>query len=327
MSSQRQFRNFATRHKDGIALVDVLCVGALLVLVAVVGIPTLDRARELSKRTVCSVNLKALGVTGTSYAEANQGQWMTPPFWQHWADTQGGIDYLCHGSGSFDLACVGFYRHRESRSSTVMDPAAGSTAVTTTRAYWMLVRSGDISPKQFICPSSLDNEDPTVNLTLYYDFSDYGNISYGYLVPFGPPDTRPRANADNRVVFAADKGPYYLNFNLDPMTGGPNDTPLQLDSAPKWWGRFGSANHHGSGSYRMGEGQNALYADGRVVFSRRPTAGADNDNIYTLMGIYGTIGFNVIYGFSPHQSPATNPFPGKEAFGRNYSTTDSLIYP
>lgn len=309
-------------------LIELLVVIAIIALLISILLPSLSRARELSKRLVCGSNTKGIGTSAKIYSNENSEKWMIPGHKKK-QDTEG-ISYLCSGTGDpmTTIACVGFERDKESRSETANEPAAGSTALSVTRAYWMMVRSGDITVKQFICPSGSDDEDPTENLDLYYDFSDYGNISYGYLVPFGPRDTQPREGMDNRQVMAADKGPYYLDVNLDPMTRGPNNQPLELDSSPKDWRPFNSANHGGNGN---GEGQNALFADGHSSFLRTPLGGIDSDNIYTLMrDEWGVQPYGRIHGDSPHDSSAVNPYPGKEAFGtgtNTYASTDSLIYP
>lgn len=131
------------------------------------------------------------------------------------------------------------------------------------------------------------------------------------------------------MIFAADKGPNYL-FAIppDPNSAGPNGTILQAEHDPRLWRPYNSPNHGGA---LNGEGQNALFADGRVEFHRIPAIGMDNDNIYTLMrDEWGVLPSNRIHGEPPQLAAQINPYPGQEAFGQCancYSTTDSLIYP
>jgi prepilin-type N-terminal cleavage/methylation domain-containing protein/prepilin-type processing-associated H-X9-DG protein len=311
-------------------LIELLVVIAIIALLISILLPSLSRARELSKRLVCGANVKGVGTSAKIYANENQEKWMIPPFKRAAIDVEG-IDYLAgdtiSGIEQETPGEVGFERKRESRSETATAPTAGSTALSVTRAYWMMVRSGDITVTQFVCPSAGDEADPTENLDLYYDFTQYSNISYGYLVPFGPRDTQPREGMDNRQVLAADKGPYYLS-RFVPTWLTAEGIRLSLASSPKEWRTYNSANHGGGSN---GEGQNALYADGHASFLRTPLGGIDSDNIYTVMSNeWGVLPDNRIHGDSPHQAPDQNPYPGQGALGGGvgtYSSTDSLIYP
>ncbi len=317
------------------SMIDLLIVVATLALLLGVGVPAASRVRELGKRSVCGVSLTGIGASAKVYAAANKESWMVPAFRLANIDN-GGIDYLAgegiHNPPS-DPGEVGHDREWETTSATEGFPDGGSTAASTTRAYWLLVRSGDVSVRQFICPSNADDfSDPTEQLDLYYDFAGYRNISYGYQVPFGPPGTGPRKWMDHRQIVAADKGPFYLETHgPDIQKAGPNGDPVDLDDPPRYWRPFNSVNHGGTGN---GEGQNALYADGHVAFERIPAVGVDHDNIYTVMRDNWSdtppLGKNRIHGDTPHLSPNPNPYPGQDAFGGapgRYSTTDSLIYP
>ncbi len=333
------------RKLNAFTLIELLVVIAIIALLISILLPSLSRARELSKRLVCSANIKGIGTSAKIYANDNAERWMIPPFKNDAYSSGGnGIDYLNNdgdtGFGALDhqnitetardLGEVGNDRLRESTSIVGGDTNA-SSAVSVTRAYWLLVRSGDVTVSQFICPSSGDQPDPTRDIALMYDFLGYENISYGYQVPFGPRDSQPREGSDNRMIFAADKSPYYFDGS-DPTDAFQNsgiNGEITLADSPLAWRKFNSANHGGNGN---GEGQNCLYADGHASFQRKPAVGIDNDNIYTLMidNWNDIIGQNRIHGQTVHISAAQNPYPGRWALGTTenaYSSTDSLIYP
>jgi prepilin-type N-terminal cleavage/methylation domain-containing protein/prepilin-type processing-associated H-X9-DG protein len=317
------------RKAKAFTLIELLVVIAIIALLISILLPSLSRARELSKRLVCASNVKGIGTSAKIYANDNNERWMVPGFKRGLIDN-GGIDYLAETAENDPPppGAVGYNRLEQSTSETAGATGQGSTALSVTRALWMMVRSGDITVEQFTCPSSGDREDETENLELYYDFTEIGNISYGYQVPFGPRDTQAREGMDNRQVLAADKGPYYLDTGNIDWDRSPRGGPVTLDDSPKVWRPFNSASHGGSGN---GEGQNTLYADGHAQFNRIPAVGIDNDNIYTLMeNNWGdSRGLNRIHGLSPYEG-VNNPYPGQNAYGNGankFASTDSLIYP
>jgi len=313
-------------------LIELLVVIAIIALLIAILLPSLSRARELSKRLVCAANIKGMGTSAKIYANDNNERWMIPAFKASLVGTQG-IDYL-NSRGSTtgnptDAGEIGYERWIETTSEVRGSTSAGSVAVSTTRSFWMLVRSGDITVAQFICPSSGDDVDDTENLDLYYDFQESVNISYGYQVPFGPRDTQPREGMDNRQIVSADRGPWYLDSPRATFeTSGREGGNIELDDSPKNWRKFNSNNHGGRSN---GEGQNCLFADGHASFQRKPAVGIDNDNIYTLMrDEWGINPYGRTHGDTPHESPQENPYPGQETLdnGPNgYASTDSLIYP
>ena len=313
-------------------LIELLVVIAIIALLISILLPSLSRARELSKRLVCGSNLKGIGTSCKIYANDNNERYPIPPFMAGQIDEPGGIDYTNGRTNATGLPTdqgeIGYERWIETTSETAGNPQ-GSRAVSVTRAFWFLVRSGDVTVQQFICPSAGDDPDNTENLDLYYDFSEYNNVSYGYQVPFGPRDTQPREGTDNRMVLSADKSPYYVSTPTpDFRSAGRNGNPITRDDSPREWRQFNSPNHGGRNN---GEGQNCLYADGHAAFQRTPVIGIDGDNIYTGMSPNWTLtGFNRSHGDTVWVSPNENPYPGQDAFGpgaNNYASTDSLIYP
>lgn len=314
------------KRKLGFTLIELLVVIAIIALLISILLPSLSRARELSKRLVCMSNIKGIGTSMKIYANDNSESFPIPPFDPGLVAEDDMVSYAEETyteDGVRHRGQVGMDREEQSFS---LNPNA-STQVSVTRAFWMLVRSGDVTVKQFVCPSSGDVEDPTENIDLYYDFFDYGNISYGYQVPFGPRDTTPREGMDNRQGVAADKGPFYDTTQEPEWDGGRNGL-LNTEDSPKAWRRYNSPNHGGRGT---GEGQNMLFGDGHASFERSPIAGIDKDNIYTYIGTeWNDIDHkNLIHGEIPAKE-VPSPYPGQFAYGQNqndYAATDTLIYP
>ncbi len=326
MGSEREERmeNAVKRRFRGFTLIELLVVIAIIALLISILLPSLSRARELSKRLVCASNVKGVGTSCKIYSNENQEKWPIPAFKERAID----ITNIEYTADIDNRGQVGYEREKPSLSETPTNQNAGSSRVSVTRAYWMLVRSGDITVKQFVCPSSGDEDETTEDIDYYYDFTEYKHISYGYQVPFGPRDTRPREGMDNRQVAAADKGPWYKRIPTPNWRAGPAQQNIGLEDPPKLWRPFNSRNHGGQDN---GEGQNCLFADGHVTFARTPTVGIDNDNIYTLMaqGPWVPQGYNRIHGETPHQSPLP-PYPGQDTLGNGagkHSSTDTLVYP
>lgn len=312
-------------RRPGFALRDLIALGVMAFVLVAIATSTLGHPCGTNRRQICANNLKGIGTSAKIYANDNSEKWMVPPFRQQ-AIANEGIDYLAGNHVSqhpTDPGEVGYDRETQTVSETRDD--AGSEAVSVTRSFWILVRSGDVVPDQFICPSSGDDAEALDRVPGdYYDFASYHNISYGYQVPFGPRDTQPREGADNRQAFAADKGPFYLN-KFEPKFLSGHRNRVDFGDPHGRWRRYNSPNHNG-------HGQNVLFADAHVAFAYTPAVGIHGDNIYTLMtSEWDPDGFNLIHGESPHfATVAAYPYPGQGAFGDGpnlFSSTDSLIYP
>jgi prepilin-type N-terminal cleavage/methylation domain-containing protein len=319
------------RRLRGFTLIELLVVIAIIALLISILLPSLSRARELSKRLVCQSNMKGVGTSCKIYSNDNNERWPVPPFDRSLPDRDSGDSvsyYLFPGYTREGISYDGLVGKDREYPSYSINPNA-STQVSVTRSFWLLVRAGSVTVKQYVCPSSGDEEDPTENLDLYYDFEGIGNISYGYQVPFGPRDTRPREGMDNRQVTIADKGPFYLRERaFADWKTGKDGADVTLDDAPKAWRAHNSGNHGGDGS---GEGQEVLFADGHATFERTPCAGIDNDNIYTIIVNEWSDPqhLNLIHGELPGEKDPP-PFPGQNALGQefqDYAATDSLIFP
>jgi prepilin-type N-terminal cleavage/methylation domain-containing protein/prepilin-type processing-associated H-X9-DG protein len=297
------------RRRKAFTLIELLVVVAIIALLISILLPSLARARELSKRTVCAANCRGVGQACKMYAQENE------EFWPTVETTSANVTYIEN---------IG--RDRES----VSEPT--SSSISTTRNFWMLIRNGDITVKLMRCPSSNETMDDTENLNLYYDFKGSNYISYGYQIPYPTPDlSRPSEDMDPRMALVADRGPYTMSSGGDAW-----ETVLQNVTAPgggtisatqerntlnrDYLQALNSPNH---GGVSNGEGQNCLFQDGHVEFMQESFVGVDNDNIFTRLDLTGSP-----ESMTVGQSPVDSKKPGQDSFGQNkHSSTDSFIYP
>jgi len=311
------------KRKRGFTLIELLVVVAIIALLISILLPSLARAREITKRAVCSSNLRGIGQSMKVYANDNNDWYPAGPFKVSQSTTQGnGITYI----------------ERMSVNLTSPLTTGDITETHPSRSLFLLVINGSCAPKQFTCPSIGDQEDdmrngsgssivsaqPGVNR---WDFKGYPYVSYGYQLPFGP-KAKPNEGLDPRIILMADKGPFFQTgaggtqtewwtkdayistlgaqgAPVKKITGGSSINEALRVSADKWKD-YNSRNH-------AGEGQNVLYGDGHVEFQKKPIVGVNSDNIYTVQGSYDLL--DALYG----NCPANQKGP--------YTQTDSFIVP
>lgn len=284
------------KRRNGFTLIELLVVVAIIALLISILLPSLSRAREIAKRTVCGSNLGGIGRGIKVYANDNDDWYPAARF----SPSTAGSDSNVHSV---------IFTGKLSVNLTV---SSGDSSVVSTqhmsRSLFLLVVNGTCTPKQFTCPSSGDSEDdlrnrdsggkqtaaqPGVNR---FDFRGYPFMSYGYQMPFGN-KAQPNENLDPRMPIAADKGPFYEADS--PSSGGAN-TPDKLKSGftqgsaitlpetqgdkilkmeNEKWRPYNSRNH-------STEGQTVMYQDGHADFDKKPIVGINYDNIYTYQKSY-----------------------------------------
>lgn len=267
---------------------------ALLVLVAIL-LPSLSQARRQAKAAVCMSSLRGVMLGQHIYANDNV-EW----FAHHYYEATVDVD----NPASHGVTWVGAMGSNESlritrQTTKDTSPKRGHPS----RSLFLLIIAGQTVPGQFICPSTEDTEDMLRNYGSdatggldqqaaqpgrnRFDFAGYTSLSYGYQLPFGP-KAQPSTKLDVRMAMLADKGPYTeaggggltgTRTVRDRLSGATvpawSDAKAAIDAKPQDWRPYNSRNHNG-------EYQNIAFIDGHVSREKRPIAGVNNDNIYTL---------------------------------------------
>jgi prepilin-type N-terminal cleavage/methylation domain-containing protein len=314
----------------GFTLIELLVVVAIIALLISILLPSLARARELSKRTVCAANVKGIGTGFATYATGNNDEYPIPA----------AMPATTVGTTVTNYAGQTGYRRGVSPVTVTPDPGETFTSdsnCSTTRAFWYLIRAGASSPKSFICPSTDDQASTDDNPQDFWDFGNgagtntvittpstnasYKTISYGYQVPFGK-NGKPSPSVDQDMALVADKSSAsQVLENGKTYTGGTVDpaTTLTVDSPPDEWRKWNSANH---GGFMDGEGQNVMYNDGHVDFVMTPLAGVARDNIYTKWS-------TALNGTPTVADKILGQAVGGTAGNKlsSFTNTDTLIYP
>ncbi len=353
-----------TTKKTGFTLIELLVVVAIIALLIAILLPSLSRAREAAKRTVCGQNVNGILGSCNVYARDNENWWPTVGSWHDVSDnpaTPGDTGFLTSMGGTSALP-----RDRESVQLYAQSSEPQATQVSPSRALWLLVRRGDMTAGGFTCPSSSDDVvDPTSDIRRMYDFKGYGYLSYGYQMPFFTiyNQCRPRQgiNVDPRHVFLGDKSPgmtqgttetvefddgtdsEIIAFNSTFVGSDDNgETPLQdvppanssgagglaaPELTPEDLKPFNSPNHGGRGD---GQGQNVGRADGSVEFVKKPLAGIDGDNVYSMANPRASARypFKIATGIYPGTSDENTGCPGyRGVLPSRHSSTDTVLIP
>jgi prepilin-type N-terminal cleavage/methylation domain-containing protein/prepilin-type processing-associated H-X9-DG protein len=138
-----------SRKTRGFTLIELLVVVAIIAVLISILLPSLARAREMARRSVCAANLKGLGTSATLYSEENKQVFPTaahdPQYTSADQATNVGA-YANFSDGDIHRALRDNFRGMQVRDS-----------ISNTRGWFKLLLGGDqaaMQPKSFICPSA-----------------------------------------------------------------------------------------------------------------------------------------------------------------------------
>lgn len=296
-------------HPKGFTLIELLVVVGIIALLISILLPSLAKARELSRRTACGANMKSLGTSCLIYSEANRGVFPTP------------LQDLALAN-SDKASGVGDRRPYPDGWQTLTAGKPTLNNGSNTRGYFKLLMGGTrayMQPKQFICPSArtlqhkvqgtdVEMTLPSGEIIKTWDFnggqtsgatSEMTELSYSMQVNLKMNGTNgevlggPLMNTqDPRKAVAADRNPY-SNHIASPSTikgeyqftdgkavfGFPSPpTKTKLYDLGTWDRALRSTYANSRNHAR--EGQNVVYLDGHAQWQKSSKSGADEDCIW-----------------------------------------------
>lgn len=220
----RRFSNHI-RLISGFTLIELLVVIAIISLLVSILLPSLTKARELAKRTVCAVNLRTVLVAFACYANENDGRFTIADAQPDWGGTFN-HDHFLRAAPSGDPINDG----RNYGYWPLLKPQIDVTGNIITSC------EGVLQPASLFCPSEEDftlyPENPRLGFPWKHTGVD-GHVSYGY-------------RGISRFAFSPSEARfYYYNFDGATTLADPRK-PMEID-------RFSgdSPYHHGL-TYNVG---------------------------------------------------------------------------
>lgn len=303
--SQRCGGQPSSAGRFGFTLVELLVVIGVIALLIAILLPSLNRAREASRRIKCGANLRSIGQAFMIYAAENRGNfprtyWLdekVAPWRWYWSSP----DTFAGYRGFTNPTALDPFTNRNDPLWDQVSPPWNTTKRPgdndMTATLFLLLRTYNLPSATFVCPSRQeffpDRFDSTFaagtipNATRdpkkRSNFSSPFNLSYSVTNMFPPLKAvkmgwkwRSDANAGFAIMADLNPGERYPGSCVVTVSGLWGGTGPQTPSDGEYFQRRANSRNH------QRQGQNVLYADGHVTWNSTAFCGFNQDNIYTM---------------------------------------------
>jgi len=262
---KRLYRMRRDRGRRAFTLLELLAVIFVIAIVTAIMLPTMNRTHCGSNRVKCGSNMRQIGQAIMLYANENKGNYPRTFY------TAGAP--LVFSSDVTDTADARDPFGDKGQPGKVADNDV-------TAAIFLLIRTQDITPEVFVCPTSNAEKDTYgsaagISAQSKTSFTDWRkNLSYSYANPY-PSEAAVKEGYKLNTTTGAE---FAIAADMNPGVGGGYDVTVPNEtSSQAFMQKANSPNH-------QGQGQNVLYGDGHAEFVQNPFVGTKRDNIYTVSG-------------------------------------------
>ena len=239
------------KYSRGFTLIEILvCIAIMAILMSLI-LPAVERARHQAYITDCGNNLRQIGMYIQQYESDNKGEFPRTTY------VPGAP--LVAGTGS-----------------SALDPfqAGGPQPNDTTAGIFLLMRTEHLSPKILYCPYDdvFEFQTEKADPMTHSNFTNYKqSLGYSFANPY--PDAA--ATAHGYRLKNGMGAEFALAADINPGIDARDDVTVPQPNSPWVQQKKAISDSH----YK--DGQNVLYGDGHIAWTKTVFCGKGGDNIYT----------------------------------------------